>query len=108
MTTEIIVPIIVCSLIAAWMLFGWISSRYNKYLPLINVQATLINKRVDEWKNSPNSPWITEYYAEFDIGGERIELKVVKLKVYNELEIGKIGSLSYQLNKLYKLFIDFR
>lgn len=108
MNKDIITAAIMFILIIGFCLFIWRLSRYNKNLPHITAQAIVVRKKVDKWKNGVNSPLIKEYYVEFGISGERIDLKVPKKKDYERLEEGVEGTLSYQKNKLFKIFVDFK
>ncbi|MCM3750073.1 DUF2500 domain-containing protein [Paenibacillus pasadenensis] len=104
---ELAIALTVTFIIYLGFIFLWRMSRYNKNLPLSSVDAVVIKKRIDEWKGGTNSPIIKEYYVEFDIQGEKIELKVLKRSDYERLETGSSGVLSYQINRLYKLFVRF-
>ncbi|CAM4440952.1 hypothetical protein [Paenibacillus tarimensis] len=70
--------------------------------------AVVRRKKIDKWKAVPNSPQITEYYVEFEIEGECVDIKVPDLSDYKRLNIGETGMLIFQKNLLYKLFVDFK
>ncbi|PZD96660.1 hypothetical protein DNH61_05500 [Paenibacillus sambharensis] len=70
--------------------------------------ATVRKKKIDKWRAVPNSPQITEYYVEFEIEGECVDIKVPDLSDYERLNVGETGVLTFQKNLLYKLFVDFK
>lgn len=103
-----LLPIIVFIFIACIGIFHWRSTRLNKNIPLYKVHATVKKKRIDEWKSSPHSPLIQDYYVEFDSQNQLIELKVITKLGYEKINVGEHGVLSYQKNKFYKILIDFK
>lgn len=104
---NILIPVMVFILIAIGGIIIRRSTKLNKRLPLNVVNASVKEKRIDKWKGTVGSPWVKEYYIDFDVEGEVIPIKVVKFADYNNVEVSDKGILTYQKNLLYKIFISF-
>ncbi len=75
---EVIIPIVVFLVIVLICFIVWRLNRLDKNKPFISSNAIVRKKRIDEWKNSVNSPLIKEYYVTFEIEGSDVKLKVPK------------------------------
>lgn len=99
--------ILVFGFIAVIGIVHWKMVRRSKRLPVLKEEAVILNKRMDEWRNSASSPMIKEYYVTFQVEDRTVELKVTWKKDYEKLMVGEEGIVSYQEKRLFNLFIDF-
>lgn len=83
------------------------SSKFNKNVTTKEDVAILRKKSIKSWV-TPKGITITEYIVEFSINGSELELKVPEKRDYDRLIIGERGILKYQMNRLFKLFVDFK
>lgn len=82
-------PVIMFLIIVLLTIIYMKSSNYNKRLPLISAQATVLKKWDEQWKNSPNAAVVKDYYVEFDIDGQAVKVMVTKRREFAKIKFVK-------------------
>lgn len=105
---EILIAALVIIIIAIIYIYVFISSRPNRRRRTFELNAKVIKKEVDKWKNDVISPTVTDYNVIFEReDGKLLELKIPQYSDYERLNVGMYGKLLYQKNKLFKIFVSF-